>query len=62
MKRVFKWDSPLEWLKAGPRLHTLQGVARVEIKALKLDPVRGSIRLEVVWLDSGEAEEHLGHR
>ena len=21
MTRIFKWDSPLEWLKAGPRMH-----------------------------------------
>ena len=28
MKRVFKWKDVVELIKAGPRMHELQGVAR----------------------------------
>jgi two-component system, NtrC family, response regulator HydG len=59
MKRIFKWESLAEWLKAGPRLHTLQGVNRTVIKALDFDVATGRFLMELVWHDSGEAEEHL---
>jgi len=58
VNRVYQWDDLTEWLKAGPRLHALQGVARVETKSLELEP-EGKYRMEVVWHDSVEAEEHL---
>jgi DNA-binding NtrC family response regulator len=58
VNRIFEWDDVTEWLKAGPRLHELQGVAKVEIKSLELGP-EGTYRMEVVWHDSVEAEEHL---
>jgi len=59
MTRVFSWDTPLEWLMAGPRMHGLQGVARVVVKNVKMDPASGKFEMEVAWHDSGEAEEHL---
>jgi hypothetical protein len=59
MKRVFEWDNLTEWMKAGPRMHALQGVARVVVKNLEVDGAAGKFRMEVVWHDSGEAEEHL---
>jgi len=59
MKRVFVWDSTIEWLKAGPRLHTLQGVTKALVKSLEWDEVAGRFAMEVTWHDSGEAEEHL---
>ncbi len=58
MKRIFEWDSVEEWLRAGPRLHTLQGVVRASVKALAWDEAAGRFQMEVVWHDSGEAEEH----
>jgi two-component system, NtrC family, response regulator HydG len=59
MKRVFEWDSLREWLLAGPRLHTLQGVVRTVVKELELGAPGAPFRMELVWHDSGEAEEHL---
>ncbi len=59
MKRIFVWDSTMEWLKAGPRLHTLQGVTKALVKSLEWDEVAGRFAMEVTWHDSGEAEEHL---
>ncbi len=58
MKRIFTWDSLEEWIRAGPRLHTLQGVARTVVKRLEVDAAARRLRMEVVWHDSGEAEEH----
>lgn len=64
MKRIFTWDSPKEWLLAGPKMHTLQGVTHCTVKSLKMDHTTERFHMEVVWRDSGEAEEHkltLGH-
>ena len=59
MKRIFEWDSVEEWVKTGPRLHTLQGVAKTIVKTLEIDLAAKRFRMEVVWHDSAEAEEHI---
>ena len=59
MKRIFTWDSLTEWLRAGPRMLTLQGVTRVMVKSLILEEQKGRLVMHVIWHDSGEAEEHL---
>jgi len=59
MKRIFKWDNILEWIKAGPRMHLLQGVTNVVTKSLQVDQEQGRFYMEVDWPNSGEAEEHL---
>jgi DNA-binding NtrC family response regulator/predicted hydrocarbon binding protein len=59
MKRIFKWDSLEEWLRAGPRMMTIQGLARVTVSAFELDETGGRFAMTVEWGDSGEAEEHL---
>jgi two-component system response regulator HydG len=61
MRRVFTWSSPLELVKAGPRLHAMQGVARWVTKRLELDETSERFLMEVTWHGSGEAEEHLSH-
>jgi DNA-binding NtrC family response regulator/predicted hydrocarbon binding protein len=58
MKRLFKWDDLTEWIRAGARMHALQGVTRSVIKKLDMDRGSGRFRMEIVWHDSGEAEEH----
>lgn len=57
MKRLFRWDSLEEWVMAGPRMHSLQGVVRPVVKSLSVD--RPHFEMKVTWHDSGEAEEHL---
>ncbi|OGV65981.1 MAG: hypothetical protein A2498_07165 [Lentisphaerae bacterium RIFOXYC12_FULL_60_16] len=59
MKRIYQWDSWDEWLKAGPRMHTIQGVTRTHIKQCQANPETGNFNMEVVWHESGEADEHL---
>ncbi len=59
MKRIYEWDDVKEWLKAGPRMHTIEGVTRAVVKTLNFDDQTGQFFMELVWHDSGEAEEHL---
>ena len=59
LRQGFPWDSEDEWRKAGGRLHTLQGLVRVEPAPQDSDapkPIGSS-----VWQDSYEAEQHLLH-
>lgn len=58
MKRIFTWDTPTEWLLAGPRMHSLQGVTRAVVKRLEPGEGGAAFEMEVLWHDSGEAEEH----
>jgi two-component system, NtrC family, response regulator HydG len=57
MKRIFEWDSLEDWLRAGPRMHTLQGTVRVIVKTLEVREGRGPFLMEVTWHDSVEVEE-----
>ena len=59
MKRIFQWDNLEECIKAGPRMHTLQGVTKSNVKSLKIDKQAGHFRMDVVWRNSGEVDEHL---
>ncbi len=59
MKRIFHWRNMREWIKAGPRMHTLQGVVKAQVKRFDLDETEGRFHMDVNWHNSGEAEEHL---
>jgi Transcriptional regulator containing PAS, AAA-type ATPase, and DNA-binding domains len=59
MRRVFKWDNVIDLIKAGPRLHALQGVARWVTRKLDVDQVAGRFEMDVAWHHSAEAEEHV---
>ncbi len=59
MKRIFEWDSLEEWLLAGARMHSLQGVTKSVVKSLEVDQSAGRLRMELTWRQSGEVEEHL---
>ncbi|MGD0835175.1 MAG: sigma-54-dependent Fis family transcriptional regulator [Polyangia bacterium] len=64
MRRVFSWSRTSELVKAGARLHAMQGAARWVTKRLDLDEGAGSagrFLMEVAWYESGEAEEHMAH-
>jgi two-component system response regulator HydG len=56
MRAEFKWDSDQEWQQAGPRIHTLEGLFRVEPGG------HGALSKEGAMLTSSyEAEQHLLH-
>ncbi|HZN56492.1 MAG TPA: sigma-54-dependent Fis family transcriptional regulator [Planctomycetota bacterium] len=52
----FKWDTDEDWRRAGPRLHTLEGLFRVESGGRDALSKEGS-----VLVASYEAEQHLLH-
>lgn len=58
MKRLFKWDSLEELLKAGIRLQSMQGIGKVVGTASLLDEKNGRYQMEVVWYNSGAAESY----
>jgi len=60
MRERSKWSDPIEGLHEGAVLHTLEGIARVEIVRLERDEA-GGFDMEVVWHDSYTAQQHLHH-
>jgi two-component system, NtrC family, response regulator HydG len=60
LRTALPWDSEGDWRNAGGRLHTLQGLVRVE--AAPHEPGEGPRPIgESIWHDSYEAEQHLLH-
>lgn len=59
MRRIFRWDDIEELLRAGPQLHSLQGVVNSVVKSLSFDAASGRFGMHVLWQNSGEAQEHV---
>ena len=57
LKRVFKWDSLRDYLLALPRMHSLQGMSRMLVKRLDVDPQNSQFLMDLTWHDSGEIED-----
>ena len=57
----FKWADPLDAVRAGPALHTLEGLVQAEMSRLDYDLATRVFHAEVVWHQSYEAEQHLHH-
>lgn len=55
------WATPLEGLRAGVVLHSLEGIVRAEITTLEHDAASGRFAAEMVWRNSYVAEHHLHH-
>ncbi len=55
----FTWDSDIELIKAGCKLHSLEGIARDMINKLEYDAESGKFLMEITWVDSKEAQEHM---
>ncbi len=53
------WATPADGLRAGAVLHTLEGIARVEIA--RVDAEAGRFEAEYVWRNSYEVQQHLHH-
>jgi DNA-binding NtrC family response regulator len=56
-----KWTDPLEGIRAGALLHTLEGIVRTEVRKIEHDPATGRFEEEVIWHDSYVAEQHVHH-
>jgi len=59
MSRIFDWENTIEWLKAGPVLHMLQGAARVEVESIDLNEAAGGFVMRQIWHDSAESAGHV---
>ena len=55
------WTSPIDGLRAGAMLHTLEGIVRADVRRVDYDDKTGRFEEEVTWHDSYEAEQHLHH-
>ena len=60
LRSALPWDSEEEWRHAGGRLHTLQGLVRVESPGPQPTDTPKPLG-DSVWHDSYEAEQHLLH-
>ena len=56
-----KWINPLDGVRAGAMLHTLEGIVRAEVRRLDHDASTGHFEEEVFWHDSYVAEQHVHH-
>src|SRR5437899_7242448 len=56
-----QWASPLDGLRVGAILHTLEGIVRSEIKEVDHDAATGRFEEKVIWHDSYVAEQHIHH-
>ncbi|HOC19520.1 MAG TPA: sigma 54-interacting transcriptional regulator [Vicinamibacterales bacterium] len=55
------WTDPLEGVRSGALLHTLEGLVRAEVRRIEHDAQTGRFEQELVWHDSYEAEQHVHH-
>ena len=60
MRERAAWTDPIEGIRQGAVLHTLEGIARVEVVRVERDDNR-RFDMEVVWYGSYTAEQHLHH-
>jgi DNA-binding NtrC family response regulator len=56
-----KWTDPVEGVRAGAVLQTLEGIVRADIRKIEHDAATGRFEKEVVWHDSYVAEQHVHH-
>ena len=61
LRSALPWDSDDEWRHAGGRLHTLQGLVRVEAPGPESSQTGPRPLGDSIWHDSYEAEQHLLH-
>ena len=55
------WTSPVDGLRAGAMLHTLEGIVRADVRRVEYDEETERFEEEVRWHDSYEAEQHVHH-
>jgi DNA-binding NtrC family response regulator len=55
------WTSPVDGLRAGAMLHSLEGIVRADVRSVEYDEETGRFHEDVRWHDSYEAEQHVHH-
>ena len=61
LRQRSNWTDPVEGIRAGAVLHTLEGIVRAEVREIQHDVETGRFEEEVVWHDSYVAEQHAHH-
>jgi DNA-binding NtrC family response regulator len=56
-----KWSDPIEGVRSGAVLQTLEGIVRAEVRTIEHDAATGRFEEEVIWHDSYVAEQHAHH-
>ncbi|MBI5510590.1 MAG: XylR N-terminal domain-containing protein [Deltaproteobacteria bacterium] len=59
LQNLYRWDTEIDWLAAGPVMHTLEGIVQVEPREISVDRAKKTINMHGVWRNSYEAEQHL---
>jgi PAS domain S-box-containing protein len=59
MRKHYPWDSDEEWLRAGIRLHYLEGIAKVRVNDWEFDRTLRKLHITGEWHDTFESEQHL---
>jgi DNA-binding NtrC family response regulator len=55
------WSDPVEGIRAGAVLQTLEGIVRTDVRRIEHDAATGRFEEEVGWHDSYVAEQHVHH-
>jgi DNA-binding NtrC family response regulator len=55
------WTGPVDGIRAGATLHTLEGIVRADVRHVDYDEETGRFEEEVSWHASYEAEQHVHH-
>jgi DNA-binding NtrC family response regulator len=61
LRQRSNWTNPVEGIRAGAVLHTLEGIVRADVRKIEHDAETGRFEEEVVWHDSYVAEQHVHH-
>jgi DNA-binding NtrC family response regulator len=56
-----KWQDPVEGLRAGATLHTLEGIVHARLTQVEYDEASGAFSASAEWHRSYEAEQHVHH-
>jgi hypothetical protein len=59
MRDRARWATPLDGLRAGLQLQTLEGIVHAELRSSEIDEATGRFSAEIHWRDSYEAEQHV---
>jgi DNA-binding NtrC family response regulator len=61
LRDQFAWDDPLDYVRAGATIHTLEGIVKATLDRAEFDAATGAFEAALTWLHSYEAEQHLEH-
>jgi hypothetical protein len=56
-----RWRDPIEGIRAGAMLHTLEGIVRATLTHVEYEQASGAFSAGVEWHSSYEADQHVHH-